>query len=126
MTEHPGLSWTGGRHGMGTVGKAMGPVSGFVIDGVHVASDTGWCDEVRAALETYRPRAVIVNAGAARFIDSAPIVMTAADVRRVRHATDAKIVVVHLEAMNHRIESRELYRAIDDVLVPSDGETLAL
>ena len=78
------------------------------------------------ALERHRPRAVVVNAGGARFIEGDPIVMGAADVRRVRSATDAPVVVVHLEAMNHCVEPRDAYRRIDGVLVPADGETLEL
>jgi len=37
---------TSGRHGTGEFGRMLGPVSGFVIDGVYVAGDTIWCDEV--------------------------------------------------------------------------------
>jgi hypothetical protein len=52
--------------------------------------------------------------------------MTADDVRRVRAATDATVVVVHLEAMNHCLERRDVYRRIDGVLVPDDGETITV
>jgi hypothetical protein len=52
--------------------------------------------------------------------------MDAADVRQVREATDATVVVVHLEALNHCVEPRSLYRQIAGVLVPDDGETLEL
>ena len=48
--------------------------------------------------------------------------MNAGDVGRVREATDARVVVVHLEAINHCIEPRSTYRALDDVVVPDDGE----
>jgi L-ascorbate metabolism protein UlaG (beta-lactamase superfamily) len=125
-SAHHGFALTAGRHGIGAIGEAMGPVCGFVVDGVYVAGDTIWCEEVRAALELHRPRVVVVNAGGAHFIGSAPIVMTAADVREVRQATDGKVVVVHLEAINHCVESRQVYEQIDGVLVPSDGETLDL
>jgi hypothetical protein len=66
----------------------------------------------------------VVHGGGARFNEGDPIVMDAADVQRLRDATEAKIVVVHLEALNHCIEPRSLYRQIDGVLVPDDGETL--
>jgi hypothetical protein len=33
---------------------------------------------------------------------------------------------VHLEAINHCLEPREAYRAIEGVRVPGDGETLEL
>jgi L-ascorbate metabolism protein UlaG (beta-lactamase superfamily) len=117
---------TGGNHGTGELGQALGPVSGFVVDGVYIAGDTIWCDEVADALMRHRPRAVVVNGSGARFLAGDPIVMDARDVRALRAATDATVVVVHLESINHCLERRDTYRAIDGVLVPDDGETLEL
>ena len=104
----------------------MGAVSGFLLDRVYFAGDTIWCDDVRAAIEQHAPRAIVVNGGGARFDEGDPIVMTVADVRRVRAAAAATVVVDHLEAMNHCIELRDAYRALDGVLVPEDGEMLEL
>jgi predicted TIM-barrel enzyme len=101
-------------------------VSGWVVDGVYLAGDTIWCEEVEDALARHRPHAVVVNGGGARFNEGDPIVMNADDVRRVRDATDATVVVVHLEAMNHCLERREVYRAVDGVVVPDDGETITV
>jgi L-ascorbate metabolism protein UlaG (beta-lactamase superfamily) len=123
---HPSIPMTRGRHGTGEIGEAMGAVSGWVVDGVYLAGDTIWCDEVSDALEKHRPRAVVLNAGGARFNVGDPIVMTTEDVRRVRAATDAPIAVVHLEAINHCIEPRSAYRAIGGVHVPEDGEKIEL
>jgi L-ascorbate metabolism protein UlaG (beta-lactamase superfamily) len=121
-----GVVRTGGHHGTGAIGEAMGAVSGFAFDGIYLAGDTIWCEEVRDALARHRPRAVVVNAGGARFHEGGPIVMTVDDVRRVRAATTAAVVAVHLEAMNHCVETRADVRAVDGVLVPEDGETLEL
>ena len=123
-TSHDGIPMTRGRHGTGELADALGPVSGWVVDGVYVAGDTIWCDEVREALEQHRPRAVVVNGGGAHFGGSDPIVMDVDEVRRVRAATDAEVVVVHLEAINHCVERRPAYRAIEGVRVPDDGETI--
>lgn len=125
-TEHPAIAMTHGRHGTGATGEAMGPVSGWVVDGIYVAGDTIWCTEVESALAEHRPHVTIVNAGGARFLEGDPIVMDVADVRRVRESTDGDVVVVHLEAINHCIERRDAYRAIGGVTVPADGETLEL
>lgn len=122
-TEHPDVAMTRGRHGTGEIGVAMGPVSGWVVDGIYVAGDTIWCDDVESALRTHRPRTTVVNAGGARFLEGDPIVMDVTDVQRVRAATDGAVVVVHLEAINHCVERRDAYRAIDGVAVPADGET---
>jgi L-ascorbate metabolism protein UlaG (beta-lactamase superfamily) len=125
-TRHSKIAMTRGRHGTGETATAMGAVSGWVVDGVYIAGDTIWCDEVERALAEHEPRAVVVNGGAAHFLDGDPIVMDADDVRRVRAATIGKVVVVHLEAMNHCLEPRSTYRAIDGVRVPDDGETIEL
>jgi L-ascorbate metabolism protein UlaG (beta-lactamase superfamily) len=125
-TEHASIPMTRGRHGTGEIGEAMGAVSGWVVDGVYIAGDTIWCDEVSDALERHRPRAVVVNGSGARFDVGDPIVMDAEDVRSARAATDAPIAVVHLEAINHCIEPRSAYRGIDGVHVPADGETIEL
>jgi L-ascorbate metabolism protein UlaG (beta-lactamase superfamily) len=121
-TSHPQIPMTRGRHGTGEIGAAMGAVSGWVVDGIYVAGDTIWCEEVATALAEHRPHTVVLNAGGARFNVGDPIVMTVDDVRAVRAATDARVVVVHLEAINHCIEPRSAYRAIDGVVVPDDGE----
>lgn len=125
-TEHDQITMTRGRHGTGAIGEAMGSVSGWILDDVYIAGDTIWCEPVEEALDHHRPRVVVVNAGGARFNEGDPIVMDVEDVRRVREATDAAVVVVHLEAINHCLEPREAYRAIDGVLVPGDGESLEL
>ncbi|MGZ4335002.1 MAG: MBL fold metallo-hydrolase [Gaiellaceae bacterium] len=125
-TEHPRIAMTRGHHGTGEIGRAMGRVSGWVVDGTYVVGDTTWCEEVKAALEEHAPRVVIANASGARFEVGDPIVMDGEDVRTLRRATDATVAVVHLEAINHCLERRAVYRAIDGVVVPSDGEVLDL
>ncbi|HZQ16404.1 MAG TPA: MBL fold metallo-hydrolase [Gaiellaceae bacterium] len=120
------IPMTRGRHGTGELGDDLGPVSGWVLDGVYLAGDTVWCDDVANALAAHSPRAVVVHGGGARFVHGDPIVMDAADVRRVRAATDAPIVVVHLEAINHCVEPRDAYRGLPGVHVPADGEMIEL
>jgi L-ascorbate metabolism protein UlaG (beta-lactamase superfamily) len=114
---------TDGVHG------PLGPSPGFVVGSLYVAGDTIWCDEVRAALDAHEPDVVVVNAGGARFLEGGPLVMTVDDVVAVaRHAPDAQVVAVHLEAINHCLETRaDLRRRLDDeglggrVAVPDDG-----
>ena len=118
-THHPEIPMTRGRHGTGEIGRALGPVSGWVVDGVYIAGDTILCDEVHEARERYEPRATIVNGGGARFLDGDPIVMTAAEVAQL----EGTVVVVHLEAINHCLEPRSAYTG---AIVPLDGEVLDL
>jgi L-ascorbate metabolism protein UlaG (beta-lactamase superfamily) len=118
-THHPEIPMTRGRHGTGEIGRALGPVSGWVVDGVYIAGDTILCDEVHEARARYEPRATIVNGGGARFLEGDPIVMTAAEVAQL----DGTVVVVHLEAINHCLEPRSAYTG---AIVPLDGEVLDL
>jgi L-ascorbate metabolism protein UlaG (beta-lactamase superfamily) len=120
------IARTGGRHGTGEVAEQLGPVSGFVLDGLYLLGDTVWCAEVEAAIERFEPRVAVVNAGEARFREGDPITMGIDDVReiaaRVRH-----VVAVHMEAINHcGLARAELREALPAVLVPEDGERLQL
>ena len=122
---------TGGRHGTGEIAEALAPVSGFVLraDGeptVYVAGDTIWCDDVRAAIDEHDPDVIVVNASGARFVEGDPIVMTADDVVTTARHARGHVVAVHLEAINHCLETRaDLLARIEaegvDVSVPADG-----
>ena len=122
------IARTGGVHG------SLGPTSGFVLDGMYIAGDTIWCDDVRVALDTHRPAVVVVNTGAARYLAGAPIVMDADDVvATARHAPYARVVAVHLEAINHCVLTRaDLHQRLheeglsDRVTVPEDGAEVPL
>jgi L-ascorbate metabolism protein UlaG (beta-lactamase superfamily) len=128
------LAWEGlriartrGRHGSDeAMVAALGPVSGFVLDRLYVAGDTVWCAEVEEALERHRPRVAVVNGSGARLLEGGPLVMTAAQVREVVERVPT-VVVVHLEAINHCLETRaEVRAAVPEALVPEDGETIEL
>jgi L-ascorbate metabolism protein UlaG (beta-lactamase superfamily) len=126
---------TGGQHGTGEIGKAMAPVSGFVLQAVgeptlYIAGDTIWCDEVQDALRQYKPNVVVVNTGAAQFLEGDPITMTADDViKTCQAAPNSQIVAVHMEAINHCLLTRadlafqlEAARVIQQVAIPQDGD----
>jgi len=131
------LARTGGRHGTGELAERLGPVSGFMIGAageptLYIAGDTIWHEEVAAALDRFKPRAAVVNAGGARFLEGDPVTMTAQDVAAVaRHAPDTVVVAVHLGAVNHCVEGRLETRTQVDaagvgsrVRIPDDGERL--
>ncbi len=127
---------TGGHHGTGKEGELMGVVSGYVIKNeqyrLYIAGDTIWCDEVAEAIEKHKPTHIVLNGGAARFVTGDPIVMDINDILTVcRIAPEAKIYVVHLEALNHSTESREEIKIAlktngfaDRAFVPNDGESI--
>jgi len=126
--EGMAITRTAGVHG------PLGPSPGFVIGSLYVAGDTIWCDEVRAALDEHRPEVVVVNASGARFLEGGPLVMTVDDVVAVaRHAPGAHVVAVHLEAINHCLETRaDLHQRLHEegltgqVTVPENGAVVPL
>ena len=130
---------TGGQHGQGELAKAMAPVSGFVLRAsgeptIYIAGDTIWCDEVQKALQNRQPKIVVVNAGAAQFLQGAPITMTADDVIQTCHAAPStQIVAVHMESINHCLLTRadlafqlEAARVIHQTAIPQDGDWVEL
>lgn len=137
------LSRTGGQHGTDAALKALpqilGPVSGFVMrhpahKTLYVAGDTIWNVEVERAIARYAPDVIVLNAGMATVIGLDPIIMGPADVLAVhRAAPNAMLVASHMEAVNHCILSRADLRAFSKrdgydqrLLIPADGETLAI
>jgi L-ascorbate metabolism protein UlaG (beta-lactamase superfamily) len=133
------ITRTGGEHGRGDVGQRMAPVSGFVLTApewptVYIAGDTVWCPEVARAIQAHQPRAIVVNAGAAQFLEGGPITMDGDDVLKVCDAASASAVVaVHMEAINHCVLTRaglaqatSRLRERQRLLIPKDGETVEL
>jgi L-ascorbate metabolism protein UlaG (beta-lactamase superfamily) len=134
-----GIIRTRGQHGTGEIGRAMGPVSGFVLQAagepsLYIAGDTIWYDGVRDALLEYKPNVVVVNTGAAQFLEGDPITMTSDDVIATCQAAPAsQIVAVHMEAINHCLLTRadlafqlEAARVSEQVAIPGDGEWVSL
>ncbi|BCJ88261.1 MBL fold metallo-hydrolase [Effusibacillus dendaii] len=125
---------TGGRHGLGEIGQKMGPVSGYILSAekepaVYFAGDTVWCPEVESALDR-QPDVVVLFAGAAQFLEGGAITMTKEDVATVcRKVPTSKVAVVHMEAWNHCLLSRQSLQeylakegVMDRVVIPADGE----
>lgn len=120
---------TPGRHGHGELAEGMGPVSGFIFEAdetLYIAGDTIWYDPVEKTLDQFAPDMVVLNGGKAQFEQGEPITMGVEDINAVRDATDATVVVDHMEAINHCLLSRdELRSETENVLVPEDGEQIA-
>jgi L-ascorbate metabolism protein UlaG (beta-lactamase superfamily) len=128
------ITRTPARHGSGEDAERFGPVSGFLLRetggrSLYIASDTVLYEGVEGVLDERAPDVVVLNAGAAHLAGGAPIVMTADDVVAVaRRLPGARVVAVHLDAINHCSETRaDLHQRLHDeelteqVTVPEDG-----
>ena len=142
------LSRTACRHGSETmfadpvVGPSLGSVMGIVFRApgektVYLAADTVWFRGVEDAIATHRPDVIILNTGAAaltgeKFRDNPYIIMGREDtLRACKAAPKARIVAVHMDAINHMTVDRKDMSEYayeqgirDRVLVPFDGEVL--
>jgi L-ascorbate metabolism protein UlaG (beta-lactamase superfamily) len=133
------LTKTKGEHGRGEILKIAGHVCGVVFkhateNTLYVAGDTVWYDAVQEVIDTHKPEVIVVNGGDNQFLEGGSLVMGKEDVYEVyKAAPEAKIIVVHMEAVNHWTLSRNelknflLEKGISsNVLVPDDGESYTL
>jgi L-ascorbate metabolism protein UlaG (beta-lactamase superfamily) len=136
--ENVTLSRTDGEHGAGEILKQTGKVSGIAFSHpnektLYVAGDTLFNEDVQTAIQKHKPEIIVVNAGAAQFLEGGPITMTKENVvQTYQEAPDATIVAVHMESLNHCLLTRdELKQFIEEkellnkVLIPDDGQTLS-
>lgn len=141
------LSRTGCTHGtpdmfkIPQLAEALGSVMGIVFQAsnhptLYLAADTVWEEHVDAAIKTYQPDYLVLNAGNALFqgFDES-IIMGKKDVCKACQVTrpNTKVIAVHLEAINHcvltRLELSQYIQANDvanRVVVPADGEVINL
>ncbi len=132
------LSRTDGKHGAGEILKQTGKVSGIAFSHpnektLYVAGDTLFNEDVQEAIEKHQPEVIVVNAGAAQFLEGGPITMTKENVvQTYQEAPDATIVAVHMESLNHCLLTRDELKQfikekdlLNKVLIPDDGQTLS-
>lgn len=135
--ENIQLFKTSGQHGRGEITELTGDVCGVVLKHsaektLYIAGDTVWCDDVKEAIDTYEPGVIVVNGGAAQFLEGGPITMTKEDIYHTHQAApNAKIIVSHMEALNHCLLTRDelkedlkVKELSSTIIVPNDGETL--
>ncbi len=129
---------TEGRHGTGEIEKAMGKISGYVLQAenepvVYWAGDTIYCNEVKQVISEYNPDYVITHSCGATLDDSGPIIMDAQQTIDVcKNANNSIVIAVHMEALDHATVNRKDLRNLADkegilkekLLIPNDGDIL--
>lgn len=127
---------TKGEHGRGELVQLAGNVCGVVFKQpnektLYIAGDTVWYEAVKDVIDTHKPEIIVVNGGDNQFLEGGSLVMGKDDIYEVyKAAPNAKIISVHMEAVNHWTLSREELRGFinekgisSNVLVPDDGES---
>lgn len=127
---------TKGEHGRGEVLKLAGLVCGVVFKHqsektLYVAGDTVWYDAVQEEINTHQPEIIVVNGGDNQFYEGGSLIMGKEDIYETyKAAPKAKIIVSHMEAVNHwGLSKEELKSFINEkgiashVLVPENGES---
>ncbi|MGK9430268.1 MBL fold metallo-hydrolase [Bacillus atrophaeus] len=127
---------TKGEHGRGDILKLAGLVCGVVFKHqsektLYVAGDTVWYDAIQEEIDTHQPEIIVVNGGNNQFFEGGSLVMGKEDIYETHQAAPhAKIIVSHMEAVNHWALSREELKSFihekgmsSHVLVPDDGES---
>lgn len=135
--DYKGISFTQfpAIHGKGLFKYLMGKGSSYLLEQngfkLFLTGDCLLIDSLKENLKEIKPDVVIVNAGAARFIIGQPITMSIKDVIEIAELLkESKIIVVHLDVINHCSESREFCveqtKNIPSILIPKNGETFIL
>lgn len=138
------LGRTAGQHGtdpmmnVQPLAKLLGDASGIVFEHaghkkVYVAGDTIWNGQVEDAIKKHQPDVIILNTGYARVLGfDGSIIMGKEDLYRAYTAAPrAKVIGIHMEAVNHAMQTRKDLRdyitekGMDTqrVLVPDDGQS---
>jgi L-ascorbate metabolism protein UlaG (beta-lactamase superfamily) len=138
------ITKAGGQHGTDEMyaapplAKLLGEAMGVVFQApgyktLYLAGDTIWRKEVDQTIEKYHPEIIVLNAGKAKVNGfEGSIIMGEEDVLRACESDkDAKIVAVHMDAVNHMSLTRTQLRAYvkehgieSRVDIPEDGASL--
>lgn len=124
-------------HGKGIIGKWMAHGYGYVIDlpgepSLYIAGDTILTETIKASVQRHKPDISIIPGGGARLDLGGEIIMGRGDVRAFVEHAEGRVLVNHLEALDHCPVTREQLRSdlADDiatgrVFIPEDGERIA-
>lgn len=131
-----------GQHGTGEVLKMMGKTSGFILKAknqptVYIVGDALWTDAIKKNIKKFKPDYIIVNSGGAliKGFENSPIIMNEAQTMALIGASGkAKVIAVHMDALDHCRTTRSSLRkkaaqfniSKDKLIIPEDAEVITL
>ncbi|MFY0665794.1 MAG: MBL fold metallo-hydrolase [Natronospirillum sp.] len=125
-------------HGTGFIGTLMAHGYGYFLQfpgepSLYLAGDTILTEQIKDFIHTQQPDICLLPAGGARFDLGDEIIMGLEDVLAVSAISAGVIIANHLEALDHCPVTRQQLMDLasehdlkERLLVPSDGETIAL
>ena len=125
------------QHGHGWNHHLMANGVGYFIDlpdepSLYISGDTVYTNDIQQALEEHRPEVSVVAAGRAQLDIGPPILMSLEEVISFTQKAPGKVVMNHLEALNHCPTTRNQLQdalnqhgLLEKAFIPADGETLA-
>jgi len=128
---------TDGKHGPDELFETLGTVSGYVLQAksyptIYIIGDCLLDDDIRKTIATYQPDIIITNSGGAMFMGNHRILMDVNETIQIAQlAPEAKVIAVHMEALDHCTVTRESLNAEAknagvQVIIPADGEVVEL
>ncbi|MBT1444778.1 MBL fold metallo-hydrolase [Shewanella sp. JM162201] len=123
------------QHGHGWIHKVMANGCGFFLQlpgepSIYISGDTVFTEEVRHALNRFKPEICVVACGQAQMDVGQPLLMPTAEVMEFISLSPGKVYANHLEALNHcPVTRQDLTNALADkellpkVWIPKDGES---
>ncbi|MCT4615952.1 MAG: MBL fold metallo-hydrolase [Marinifilaceae bacterium] len=126
-----------GKHGPDELLPTLGVSSGYILKApdcpsIYIIGDCLLDQDIKNAIATYTPNIIITNSGGAMFMGTNQILMNDENtIELAKLAPNAKIVAVHMEALDHCTITRNMLREKAktnnvEILIPEDGETIEL
>jgi len=129
-----------GKHGSGPVLPYMGQVSGYILQSnneptIYIVSDSVLVDEVKKAIEIFKPEIIITNSGGGIIpkFEAYPVLMNEKQtIELIRLAPNSKVIAVHLESIDFCRTTRNSLREFtsrkgvseNQLFIPKDSEVL--
>lgn len=131
-----------GEHGSGEVLEMMGKTSGFVLMAknqptIYIVGDAIWTADIKKNIKKFKPDYIVVNSGGAliKGFENTPIIMNEAQTMTlIGESGKAKVIAVHMDALDHcrttrsslRKKADELKISKDKLIIPQDAEVITL
>lgn len=134
--EYSGITITRseGKHGPHQLEEALGKSSGYVLQAkgyptVYIIGDCLWDESIKNTIQQYNPDIIVANTGGAEWGGEKILMDENSVVEVAQFAPNAKVIAVHMEALDHCKTKRsdvekKAKEANVSILTPLDGETL--